>query len=457
MSLNRRQFLGGVGAASLMGAAKKPNVILIYADDLGYGDLGCYGGSLRTPNLDRMASEGMRFTHCLSANPVCSPSRAALLTGRYPTRVDVPRVLFPNDKTGLPDGETTIAQMLKPEGYKTMCVGKWHLGHLEAFLPTSRGFDEYYGIPYSNDMSPRVLLHSVPGKVETVEQEATLETLTPRYTEQAVKFIEKSKDSPFFLYMPHTYPHIPLGASAKFRGKSPHGIYGDVLDELDWSVGELLATLKKHKLDRDTIVVFSSDNGPWYQGSAGPLRGRKGATLEGGVRVPMIARMPGKVAAGKTCAGLTSTMDMLPTFAALTGAKVPAKPLDGINIWPMLEGKQTAMEREALLYFDGWNAQCIRKGNLKLHVARFNSQIYSPPPAAGRVNLPLVKPELYDLSIDPAESYDIAPERPAVVQEMVAKLESLVAGFPEPVTKAYADTKARKSRGNVGAFPALVP
>jgi arylsulfatase A len=457
MSLNRRQLLGGLGAASLMGAARKPNVILIYADDLGYGDLGCYGGSLRTPNLDRMASEGVRFTHCLSANPVCSPSRAALLTARYPTRVDVPRVLFPYDKTGLPDGETTIAQMLKPEGYKTMCVGKWHLGHLEPYLPTNRGFDEYYGIPYSNDMSPRVLLHSVPGKVETVEQEATLETLTPRYTEQAVRFIEKSKDSPFFLYMPHTYPHIPLGASAKFRGKSPHGIYGDVMDELDWSVGELLATLKKHKLDRDTLVVFSSDNGPWFQGSAGPLRGRKGATLEGGVRVPMIAQMPGKVAAGKTCASLVSTMDMLPTFAALTGAKLPGKPLDGVDIWPLLGGKQATMEREALLYFDGWNAQCMRKGNLKLHVSRFNSQIYSPAPAAGRVNLPLAKPELYDLAIDPAESYDIAPEKPAVVQEMLAKFESLMAGFPAPVTKAYAETKARKSRGNVGAFPTLVP
>ena len=457
MSISRRALLGGLGAAGLMGATRKPNVILIYADDLGYGDLGCYGGSLRTPNLDRMASDGVRFTHCLSANPVCSPSRAALLTARYPTRVDVPRVLFPQDKVGLPDGETTIAQMLKPEGYKTMCVGKWHLGHLEQYLPTNRGFDEYYGIPYSNDMSPRVLLHSVPGKVETVEQEATLETLTPRYTEQAVRFIEKSKDSPFFLYMPHTYPHIPLGASAKFRGKSPHGIYGDVMDELDWSVGELLATLKKHKLERDTLVVFSSDNGPWFQGSAGPLRGRKGATLEGGVRVPMIARMPGKVAAGKTCASLVSTMDMLPTFAALTGAKLPGKPLDGVDIWPLLGGKQTTMEREALLYFDGWNAQCMRKGNLKLHVSRFNSQIYSPAPAAGRVNLPLAKPELYDLAIDPAESYDIAPEKPAVVQEMLAKFESLMAGFPEPVTKAYAETKARKSRGNVGAFPTLVP
>ncbi len=435
---------------------KKPNIILIYADDLGYGDLGCYGSRIRTPNLDRLAREGMRFTQFLSANPVCSPSRAALLTGRYPTRVGVPRVLFPYDKEGMPDGEMTIAQMLKPEGYKTMCVGKWHLGHNEKFLPTNRGFDEYYGIPYSNDMTPRLLLHSVPGKVETVEEQATLETLTPRYTEQAVRFIESSKDSPFFLYMPHTYPHIPLAASAKFRGKSSQGIYGDVVEELDASVGALMATLKKLKLDGDTMIVFSSDNGPWYLGSSGELRGRKGSTYEGGVRVPMIARMPGRVAAGKTSNALSSTMDLLPTFAKLTGAKLPGKPLDGIDLWPVLSGKQTLIEREALLYFDGWHAQCIRKGNYKLHVARYNSQVYSPAPAGGRVNLPLANPELYDLSIDPAESYDIAPEKPEIVKELRAKYDALIGGFPDEVRTAYAETFKKKTTGNTGTFPRVV-
>jgi len=435
---------------------KKPNIILIYADDLGYGDLGCYGSRIRTPNLDRLAREGMRFTQFLSANPVCSPSRASLLTGRYPTRVGVPRVLFPYDKEGMPDGEMTIAQMLKPEGYKTMCVGKWHLGHNEKFLPTNRGFDEYYGIPYSNDMTPRLLLHSVPGKVETVEEQATLETLTPRYTEQAVRFIESSKDSPFFLYMPHTYPHIPLAASAKFRGKSSQGIYGDVVEELDASVGALMATLKKLKLDGDTMIVFSSDNGPWYLGSSGELRGRKGSTYEGGVRVPMIARMPGRVAAGKTSNALSSTMDLLPTFAKLTGAKLPGKPLDGIDLWPVLSGKQTLIEREALLYFDGWHAQCIRKGNYKLHVARYNSQVYSPAPAGGRVNLPLANPELYDLSIDPAESYDIAPEKPEIVKELRAKYDALIGGFPDEVRTAYAETFKKKTTGNTGTFPRVV-
>ena len=204
---------------------RNPNIVLIYCDDLGYGDLGCYGSSIPTPHLDRMAAEGMRFTQFYSANPVCSPSRAALLTGRYPTRVGVPRVLFPNDTTGLPDDEMTIAQVLKASGYKTMCVGKWHLGRLPEFLPTNRGFDEYFGIPYSNDMSPRPLMHNL----EILEEPAALETLTPRYTERALKFIQRSKDFPFFLYMPHTYPHIPLGASDRFRGRSAQGLYGDVI------------------------------------------------------------------------------------------------------------------------------------------------------------------------------------------------------------------------------------
>jgi len=441
----------------MLAAPSKPNVILIFADDLGYGDLGSYGGTIRAPNLDRMAAEGMRFTHFLSANPVCSPSRAALLTGRYPTRVGVPRVLFPYDNTGLAEGESTIAQLLKPTGYKTMCVGKWHLGHNEKFLPTNHGFDEYFGIPYSNDMKPRPLLHSLPGKVETLEEPADLSFLTPRYTEQAVRFIDSNKNSPFFLYMPHTFPHIPLGVSARFRGKSPLGLYGDVVEELDWSVGQIFEAVKRQGLDRNTMVVFSSDNGPWYQGSAGGLRGRKGSTLEGGVRVPMIARMPGRVAAGKVSSTLTSAMDILPTFAALCGVKPEGKPLDGIDLWPVLSGTQTSLEREALLYFDGWHAQCIRQGNYKLHMARHNSQIYSPAPAAGRINLPLPQPELYDLSIDPAESYDIAAEQPNVVNRLRDKFEALLKGFPEEVRTARSATLAQKTSGATGAFPRLNP
>lgn len=442
--MNRRDFIktsaAGLAGAAAQGAPQRPpNVIMIFADDMGYGDLGCYGSPIRTPNLDGMARDGIRFTHFYSANPVCSPSRAALMTGRYPTRVGVPAVLHPRHTTGLPDSETTMAQVLKGRGYKTMCVGKWHLGHLPQYLPTNRGFDEYFGIPYSNDMSPRLLLHNT----ETIEQTATLETLTPRYTEQAVKFIERSKDSPFFLYMPHTYPHIPLAASPRFRGKSPLGIYGDVLEELDWSVGEVLGALKKHGLENNTLVMFSSDNGPWYQGSPGRLRGRKGMTWEGGMRVPFLARMPGRIPAGKVCSGLAGTVDVLPTAAKLCGAKLPANPLDGIDIMPMLTGQKSEIEREAYLYFDNVHLQCARLGRYKLHVARYNSVAYSAQPAGGRVNTALKSPELYDVVADVDESYDIAAEHPEIVKEIQARIERLMKTFPEDVQKAWAETRQR--------------
>ena len=453
--LTRRQFLSAALAAPLAGAATRPpNVIFIYADDLGYGDLGCYGSTIRTPNLDRMAAEGARFTQFYSANPVCSPSRAALMTGRYPTRVGVPRVLFPTDTTGLPDSETTIAQVLKGRDYKTMCIGKWHLGHLPQYLPPKRGFDEYFGIPYSNDMNPRPLLHASGDKVETLEQTATLETLTSRYTEQALRFIEHSKDAPFFLYMPHTFPHIPLAASARFRGKSVNGLYGDVVEELDWSVGEVLAAVRKHGLDNHTVVMFSSDNGPWFQGSPGRLRGRKGSTYEGGVREPFLARFPGRIPKGLVSSGVAGTVDILPTVARLCGASLPSKPLDGIDIWPLLTGQARQIEREALLYFDGWNLQCARWGKWKLHFARYNTFAYSPAPAGGRVNLVLRSPELYDLENDADESYDVAAENPKMVAEIMGRVERLLPGFPDEVRKAWAETRARQTRASQnGALP----
>ena len=284
----------------------------------------------------------MRFTNCTSADPVCSPSRAGLLTGRYPTRVGVPRVLFPQDPGGLNLDETTLANALKARQYKTMCIGKWHLGRPAPYLPTSRGFDEYFGIPYSNDMNPRVLMHNT----EVIEKTANLETLTRRYTEQATKFIGDSAGSPFFLYMPHTFPHIPLAASPRFRGKSAEGLYGDVVEEVDWSVGEVLGALKQHGLERNTLVLFSSDNGPWYLGSPGKLRGRKNTTYEGGVREPFIARWSGRIPGGRTSDALVSLMDVFPTVAGLCGAARPAKPLDGIDIWPLLDG-EPAVDRES--------------------------------------------------------------------------------------------------------------
>ena len=446
--MDRRSFLtasAGALAARLSAAPERPpNIVVMLCDDLGYGDVGFNGSALKTPNLDRAASEGVRFTQCYSADPVCSPSRAALLTGRYPTRVGVPRVLFPYDKTGLPDGETTIAQVLKKRDYKTMCVGKWHLGHLPQFLPTNRGFDEYFGIPYSNDMEPPVLLHNT----ETVEARADMSTLTQKYTGQAVKFIEGAKDSPFFLYFPHTMPHIPLGASERFRNKSNAGLYGDVVAEIDWSFGEVMSALKRAGVDGNTLVLFSSDNGPWYQGSPGRLRGRKGTTYEGGMRVPFLGWMPGRIPAGRVSHGIASLMDVMPTVAKLAGAPMPARPLDGIDIWPLLSGAADSIEREALLYFDDVNVQCARRGRWKLHIARHNSAVYAPAPPGGRRNYPLSAPELYDIENDVDESYDMAPERPEVVRDLQARIDRLIATFPEQIRKAYAGTRARQVKPN---------
>lgn len=441
--MTRRGFLGSVAAAAgsrLIGAeTRTPNIVFILCDDLGYGDLGCYGSRIETPNLDKLAGEGVRFTNFCSADPVCSPSRAALLTGRYPTRVGVPRVLFPQDQDGLNLDETTIANVLKTRGYRTMCTGKWHLGRPVQYLPTSRGFDEYFGIPYSNDMTPRVLLHNT----EVVEETANLETLTQRYTEQAKKFIAESKASPFFLYMPHTFPHIPLAASPRFRGKSKEGLYGDVVQEVDWSVGEVLQSLKQNGLDRNTLVMFSSDNGPWYQGSPGKLRGRKNTTYEGGVREPFIARWTGRIPAGRVSDALASMMDVFPTVTKLCGGAMPAKPLDGIDIWPLLHGDRQRIERPPLLYFDNWDLQCARWMDWKLHIARHNTAAYSPPPPGGRRSYLLPKPELYNLASDPDESYDVAPRNPEVVEQIQTKIGALIQDFPEPVRQAYAEAKAR--------------
>ena len=453
--MDRRQFLTSiVGAAAAVSAApqtSKPNIVLIYCDDLGYGDLGVYGSKIRTPNIDRLAQEGVRFTQFYSANPVCSPSRAALLTGRYPTRVGVPRVFFPQNKNGLNLSEVTIANMLKDNGYRTSCIGKWHLGSQPEYLPTNRGFDEYFGIPYSNDMTPRVLLDNTT----IVEQTATLETLTLRYTERAIQFIERKPNQPFFLYLPHTYPHIPLGASPRFKGKSPLGLYGDVVEELDWSTGEIMNSLRRNGLDNNTLVMFSSDNGPWYEGSPGALRGRKGSTYEGGVREPFLARFPGRIPKGLVTKGVGGTIDILPTLANLTGARLPRAPLDGLDIWPLMTGKKANAGRpEPLLYFDDWNLQCARWGKWKLHFSRYNTFGYSPAPLGGRVNLTLPNPELYDLENDPQESYDAAPGNLEIVKDIQSRVERQLATFPEEVRNAWQTTQARKTIATPpGALP----
>ena len=452
----RRHFLGAIAASTVALRAKSalPNVVMIYCDDLGYGDIGCYGSKIPTPNIDKMAAEGIRLTHFYSASPVCTPSRASLLTGRYAVRTGMPSVIGPGDQSGLSSTETNIAQVMKRTGYRTMCIGKWHLGDAARHLPTNKGFDEYYGIPYSNDMLPRPLLHNT----EVIEQPAQLNTLTSRYTAQAIRFITAGGDKPFFLYLPHTYPHIPLGASPKFRGKSGFGLYGDVVMELDWSVGEILRALKENGLDDSTLVMFSSDNGPWFQGSAGALRGRKGDTFEGGMRVPFIARMPGRIPAGQVSAAFASTLDILPTVANLTGSRLPSNPLDGIDIWPMLTGSTAELTREVFLYFNYWDIQCARMGNWKLHVSRHNAAAYSPSPTAGLMNLPLPNPELYDLASDPEEGYDRAGDYPEVAAAIRARIEAILPSFPAEVRGSWAGTQARHVYATpVGALPEYTP
>jgi arylsulfatase len=452
--VQRRAFLQALASTPLLamqrGDSAPPNVVFIYADDMGYGDLHCYGSNLSTPNIDKLAAEGVRFTNWTSADPVCSPSRAALLTGRYPTRVGVPRVLFPKDKEGLNLDEQTLADLLKARGYRTQCVGKWHLGVTPDYLPTKRGFDHYFGIPYSNDMSPSILMQDD----QIVEQPVKLDTLTQRYTDVATKFIRDSAGSPFFLYFPHTFPHIPLAASPRFRGKSPEGIYGDAVAEIDWSVGEVVSTLQSAGVASNTLVVFSSDNGPWHQGSPGKLRGRKGETWEGGVREPFIAWMPGRIPKGRVSNAVGSMMDVVPTVTKLCGAAAPKKPVDGLDVWPLFTGAVATLDRPPLLYFDDTHLQCARWGEWKLHVSRYNHRGYSPAPAGGNKNLLLPKPELYDLEKDPDESFDVADMHPEIVSQMLASVETQMKTFPDAILHDWEETKQRKvSPTAAGALP----
>jgi arylsulfatase A len=407
------------------------------ADDLGYGDLSCYGSHLRTPNLNKMASEGAMLTQYCAPSPVCSPSRAGMLTGRYGVRTGVPYVLGPNDPSGLAESETTIAQMLKSQGYRTACVGKWHVGATASFLPTQRGFDEFYGMLGSNDQGPCTMFRNR----EIVEQQASLDVLTQRFNDQAVDFIRRNADAPFFLYLAYTAPHVPLVAAQRFRGKSRAGIYGDVVEELDWSVGQVLAELSARGLDENTLVIFTSDNGPWFQGTAGRLRGRKGDTFEGGLRVPLLARFRGRIPEQRLVKGFATGLDWLPTFASLTQSALPANPLDGVNIWPMLTGETDFVERPVFLYFDSWHLQCARLGQWKLHMSRYNTPAAAAEPKAGRKNLRLVFPELYDVETDPAESTDESGDNPDIVNQIRSAVNDALPGFPPQVQSAWTMTQ----------------
>jgi arylsulfatase len=415
-----------------------PNVVFILADDLGFGDLGCYGSNIPTPNLDAIAAEGIRFDHFYSASAVCSPSRAALLTGRYPTRVGVPNLLMPSSQGGLSLAETTLPQVLKTANYRTMCIGKWHLGTQPGYMPNDRGFDRYFGVPYSNDLSPLPLISNT----QTVDDQPAQESLTSRFTEQAVNYINNAGGSPFFLYLAYTAPHVPLVPSRAFKGKSGLGPYGDVVVELDSAVGQVLAALKAKGIDNNTLVIFTSDNGPWYQGSPGRLRGRKGETYEGGMREPMIARWPGKIAPGRVTSAFANMMDVFPTVAGLAGAGLPAQ-MDGVDLFPVLSGQQDTVTHDPFFYFDGWNLQCARVENWKLHVARYNTPPWLPAPQGGRVNLPLMQPELYDIQADPEESYDLAGDHPDIVADIQGKILAALPSFPWQVHDSWVATMNR--------------
>ena len=421
--------------AILLALQEAPNVVVIYADDLGWGDLACYGHpTIRTPNLDRMAAEGQRWTNFYAGAPVCTPSRTALLTGRYPVRCGMAsekrRVLFPNSKGGLPASETTLAEALKARGYATACVGKWHLGHLPEYLPTRNGFDAYFGIPYSNDMDRTAAQKLGRDKSEywnvpllrgekELERSPDQSLLTKRYTEEAVAFIRGAKSKPFFLYLAHSMPHIPIFASKDFAGRSPRGLYGDVVEELDWSVGEVLKTLRDEGLDRRTMVVFSSDNGPWlifddHGGSAGPLREGKGSTWEGGVRVPGIFWWPGKIAP-RVVREIGSVMDVAATAMKLAGAEVSG--LDGVDLSPALfDGGSSP--RTSLPYYRDAALTAFRKGRWKIHLRTKGGY----EPKAVDHDPPL----LFDLGADPGEKWNQASARADVVAELREAAEAHV-------------------------------
>jgi arylsulfatase A len=453
--INRILAVVLIALTSLVGqsrAADSPNVVLIFADDQGYQDLGVFGSpNIKTPHVDKMAAEGMRFTDFYSAASVCTPSRAALLTGCYPERVGRLGVLFPRDKKGLNPNETSIAKMLKAKGYATACIGKWHLGHKKPFLPTNHGFDLYFGIPYSNDMGidPTMDLASdinwrngqneesfrkKKGRAggpplfrgtEVVEFPVDQNTLTKRYTEEAIKFITANKDKPFFVYLPHTMPHIPLYATPQFAGKSEAGLYGDTIEEMDWSVGQIMATLKNLKLDKNTLVIYTSDNGPWnlkgnatskvkgnmnrrIGGSALPLRGYKLQQFEGGMREPTVMWWPGNIPAGAVCREIAGTIDILPTVAAITGAKLPEKKIDGHNILPLLKGVADAKSPHKAYFYQ---SKAVRMGDWKL--------LSGARGAKGKL--------LFNLAKDIGEKNNVAADHPEIVDKLSAALEKFKA------------------------------
>ena len=446
----------------------RPNVVVIFIDDMGYADIGPFGGDIPTPNLDRMAREGMRFTDFCVSSAVCSASRAALLTGCYHQRIGIAGALGPDAQIGIAADEVTIAELCKQKGYATACFGKWHLGHHPKFLPPQHGFDEFFGLPYSNDMWPlhpayaNLPADSVKRKqgypaLPLIEGSTIVDPevigeeqaeLTTRYTERAVQFLTKHKDESFFLYLPHTMVHVPLFVSSKFRGKSAKGLYGDVVMEIDWSVGQILDTLKNLGLDDNTLVLFTSDNGPWlsygnHAGSAGPLREGKGTMFEGGIREPTLARWPGHVPAGTVCDQLASTIDVLPTVAKLIGAELPKHPIDGLDITPLLFGQPGAVSPHELFccFYNGGELQAVRDARWKLHFPHGYATLAGKSGGRDGSPAPYTNQKiglcLYDLREDLGETTDVA----AAHRDVVERLQALAAKARADLGDKLTDTK----------------
>jgi arylsulfatase A-like enzyme len=422
---------------------RPPNVVLIYCDDLGWGDLGCFGAKkIRTPNIDSIARRGTRFTSFYVAQAVCSASRAALLTGCYANRIGIHGALGPNQKIGLNPAEMTLAEVLKPRGYATAIVGKWHLGRPTELLPTRQGFDEYFGLPYSNDMWPQndnaakgtyPPLPLIEGD-RVIEETPDQSQLTRRYTERAVSFIQRSARAPFFLYLAHAMPHVPLFAGSRFAGRSRQGLYGDVIEEIDWSVGEVLKALRRNGLEKDTLVIFTSDNGPWlsygqHGGSAGPFREGKGTSFEGGIRVPCVMQWPGHIPQGRTNDIPLMTIDMLPTVARLAGADLPPRKIDGLDVWPILRGDRGATNPHAayFIYYNQGDLLAVRSGDWKLFLPHTSQTLGGKSGGTNGVPAPYqrlaVGTELYNLRQDPAERVNVIADHPEVRDRLLALAE----------------------------------
>ena len=462
--MDRREFVKSLGAATAVFASAFPsrsnfnkpsNVILMICDDLGSADLGCYGSKLPTPNLDRLATEGTQMMRCNTAHPICSAARAALLTGRYAPRSNTRSVYFPQDEDGMNLDETTLANLFHDKGYRTQAIGKWHLGHESQYLPTSRGFDHYYGVPWSVDMHPLPLMVDE----QIVEPNTDRLTLTPRYTTEAIKFLEQPSDDPFFLYLAYSYPHNPAASSKTFQGRSGFAEYGDAVEEIDWSVGEIMKTLERIGQVDNTIVIFTGDHGPWFQGSPGELRGRKGSSFEGGSRIPMLMRWPGHIPAGQKVDGWMMNMDVLPTLGKWCGLEKPRLPIDGVDVSDLIMGRRAGVDRKPIIYFSisatGYNyvPQCIRSGNWKMRIAQYTREIYVLQNMGPTYMLP--RPELYRLDLDPTESYDIATYHREKLEALHSHLDPMMTTFPERVQKSYAELRHKVGARNTP--PASAP